>query len=61
MDELNAVRVPVLVVQGDRDAFGIPPRRRGRTLVVAEGADHSLKEGLDDVHRGVARFLRRVI
>ena len=60
-DELNAVRVPVLVVQGDRDAFGMPPRRRGRTLVVAEGADHSLKKGLDDVHRGVARFLRRVV
>jgi predicted alpha/beta-hydrolase family hydrolase len=60
-DELNAVRVPVLVVQGDRDAFGMPPRRRGRTLVVAQGADHSLKKGLDDVHRGVARFLRRVV
>jgi predicted alpha/beta-hydrolase family hydrolase len=61
MGELNAVQVPVLVVQGDRDAFGMPARRRGRTRVVAEGADHSLKRGLDDVHRGVARFLRRVV
>lgn len=61
LDELDAVRVPVLVVQGDRDAFGMPPRRRGRTLVVAEGADHSLKKGLDDVHRGVTKFLRRVL
>jgi predicted alpha/beta-hydrolase family hydrolase len=62
MDELNDVRVPVLVVQGDRDAFGMPPpRRRGRTLVVAEGADHSLKKGLDDVYRGVTKFLRRVL
>ena len=62
MDELNDVRVPVLVVQGDRDAFGMPPpRRRGRTLVVAEGADHSLKKGLGDVHRGVTKFLRRVL
>jgi uncharacterized protein len=61
MDELDAVRVPVLVVQGDRDAFGMPPRRRGRTLVVAEGADHSLKKGLGDVHRGVTRFLHRVL
>lgn len=61
LDELNAVHVPVLVVQGDRDAFGMPPRRRGRTLIVAEGADHSLKKGLDDVHRGVTRFLRRVL
>ena len=61
MDELNGVRVPVLVVQGDRDAFGMPPGRRGRTLVVSEGADHSLKKGLGDVHRGVTKFLRRVI
>lgn len=61
LDELNAVGVPVLVVQGDRDAFGMPPRRRGRTVTVAAGADHSLKKGLADVHRGVARFLRRVV
>ena len=61
MDELDGVRVPVLVVQGDRDAFGMPPRRRGRTLVVAEGADHSLKKGLGDVHRGVTKFLNRVL
>ena len=61
MDELNAVSVPVLVVQGDRDAFGMPPRRRGRTLVVAEGADHSLKKGLGDLDRGVTRFLKRVL
>ncbi|HJR89321.1 MAG TPA: alpha/beta family hydrolase [Aeromicrobium sp.] len=61
LDELNSVRVPVLVIQGDRDAFGIPPRRRGRTLVVAEGADHSLKKGLNDVNRGVTRFLRRIL
>jgi predicted alpha/beta-hydrolase family hydrolase len=61
MDELDAVRVPVLVVQGNCDAFGMPPRRRGRTLVVAAGADHSLKKGLGDVHRGVTRFLRRIL
>ena len=61
MDELNAVRVPALVVQGDRDAFGMPPRRRGRTLVVAKGADHSLKKGLGDVHRGVTTFLHRIL
>lgn len=61
LDELDLVRVPVLVIQGDRDAFGIPPRRRGRTLVVAERADHSLKKGLDHVNRGVTRFLRRIV
>jgi predicted alpha/beta-hydrolase family hydrolase len=36
--ELTAVPVPVLVVQGDRDAFGVPP---GATLV--PGADHGFR------------------
>ena len=38
LPELEAVAVPVLVVQGDRDAFGVPP---GATLV--PGADHGFK------------------
>ena len=29
LEELDAVEVPTLVVQGTRDAFGMPPRRRG--------------------------------
>lgn len=61
LDELDAVRVPVLVVQGDVDAFGMPPRRRGRTLKVAKGADHSLKKGLVDVRAAVATFLPKVL
>lgn len=42
--ELDAVKVPVLVVQGASDPFGMPPRRRGRRVVVVEG-DHSLRKG----------------
>lgn len=61
LDELDAVGVPVLVLQGDRDAFGMPPRKRGRTLVVLEGADHSLKKGLDQVRLSVGQFLNRVL
>ncbi len=61
LDELDAVRVPVLVVQGDRVAFGMPPRRRGRSVVVATGADHSLKRGLGDVRSAVAKFLAKVL
>ncbi len=38
LSELTAVRVPVLVVQGDRDAFGVPP---GAVLV--PGADHGFR------------------
>jgi uncharacterized protein len=45
LDELDGVRVPVLVVQGASDPFGMPPRRRGRRLLVVEG-DHSLRKGV---------------
>lgn len=38
LEELTAVRVPVLVVQGDRDPFGMPP---GATVV--PGADHGFR------------------
>lgn len=40
--ELASVRVPVLVVQGDRDPFGLPKGGRGRKVVVVPG-DHSLR------------------
>jgi predicted alpha/beta-hydrolase family hydrolase len=41
LDELDAVKVPVLVVQGERDPFGMPPRRRGRRVVAVPGT-HTL-------------------
>jgi hypothetical protein len=40
--ELDAVSVPVLVVQGERDPFGMPPEAPGRTVAVVAG-DHGLK------------------
>jgi uncharacterized protein len=43
--ELDAVRVPTLVVQGVRDRFGMPPPRAGRT-VVQVSADHALRGDL---------------
>ena len=42
LPELDAVRVPTLVVQGERDPFGIPPRSELRTVVLVPG-DHSLR------------------
>src|SRR5438094_774245 len=42
--ELDGVKVPVFVVQGASDPFGMPPKRRGRTVPVVEG-DHSLRKG----------------
>lgn len=41
--ELDGAGVPVCVVQGDRDPFGMPPADVDREVVVIDGADHSLK------------------
>jgi predicted alpha/beta-hydrolase family hydrolase len=59
--ELDAVRVPVLVVQGDRDPFGMPPRRRGRTLLVVEGGDHNLRTHLDATAKAVVSFVTSTV
>ena len=40
--ELDAVEVPTLVVQGDRDPFGMPPDGPNRTVTSIPGT-HSLK------------------
>jgi hypothetical protein len=42
LSELDDVRVPVLVIQGERDPFGMPPAGPGRTVVVVPG-DHALR------------------
>ncbi len=41
--ELAAPTVPVLVVQGERDPFGIPPEAPGRTVTVLDGATHTIR------------------
>src|SRR5262245_9473651 len=40
--ELDSVRVPTLVVQGERDPFGIPPPGPARTVTLIPGT-HSLR------------------
>jgi len=42
LPELDAVRVPVLVVQGERDPFGMPPDAPGRTVARVPGT-HALR------------------
>jgi uncharacterized protein len=42
LPELEAVTVPMLVVQGERDPFGIPPAGPTRTVALVPG-DHSLR------------------
>lgn len=58
LGELRSVDVPVLVVQGERDAFGRPEPAAGREVVLLPG-DHSLKADPDAVGRTVAEWLQR--
>jgi predicted alpha/beta-hydrolase family hydrolase len=60
VDELDAVTVPVLVVQGERDPFGMPPAAEQRTVVQVPG-DHGLKADLDAVASAVRTWLPSVV
>ncbi len=57
LDELAMPTVPVLVVQGDRDPFGMPPDAPGRRVVIVEGGDHSLRRGRAVIEAAVTEFL----
>jgi uncharacterized protein len=54
--ELDAVTVPVLVVQGRRDRFGIPPAAARRTVVQVAG-DHSLRTAVAAIDTAVRPWL----
>jgi hypothetical protein len=57
LPELEAVSVPVLIVQGERDPFGMPPAAPGREVVRVAGA-HSLRSPAA-VEAAVADWLPR--
>jgi predicted alpha/beta-hydrolase family hydrolase len=59
--ELDAANVPVLVVQGDRDPFGMPPPATGRTIVVIPGADHALRKDTAVIAAAVTGFVTSVV
>jgi predicted alpha/beta-hydrolase family hydrolase len=60
-DELDAVRVPVLVVQGDGDPFGMPaPDPRGGRQVVTVKGNHSLRSELESVRGAIAQWLSQL-
>lgn len=56
LDELDAVAVPVLVIQGERDPFGMPPDAPGRTVVRIAG-DHGLKADRAGLESAVVAWL----
>jgi predicted alpha/beta-hydrolase family hydrolase len=60
LPELDAVTVPTLVVQGDRDPFGVPPAATDRTVVQVHG-NHSLRTDLQAVAAAVADWLPGVV
>jgi predicted alpha/beta-hydrolase family hydrolase len=60
LPELDAVTVPMLVVQGARDPFGIPPVGARRTVVQVPG-DHSLRTDLEAVAAAVRAWLPSVV
>jgi uncharacterized protein len=60
LPELEAVGVPVLVVQGERDRFGMPPAGPDRTVVKVPG-DHSLRKDPAAVAEAVNAWLPGVV
>jgi hypothetical protein len=56
LDELDAVTVPTLVVQGTRDAFGMPPTAANRVVVRVQG-DHGLRTDKQAIAAAVRDWL----
>lgn len=58
--ELSAVTVPALVIQGERDPFGMPNGSDTCRVVVVPG-DHSLKKDLAAVRAAIEGWLPQVV
>ena len=56
--ELAAAGTPVLVVNGDRDPFGIPEKSDATNVVVLPGETHSLARNPAAIGEAVADWLR---
>jgi predicted alpha/beta-hydrolase family hydrolase len=59
LPELEAAGVPVLVVQGRNDRFGMPPAGPERTVAVVRG-DHGLKSDETGLIAAVGEWLSRL-
>ena len=56
LPELEAVCVPVLIVQGENDRFGMPPKGPKRKVVKVRG-DHGLKSDPEAISAAVGDWL----
>jgi predicted alpha/beta-hydrolase family hydrolase len=60
LTELDAVTVPMLVVQGERDQFGVPPSGPGREVVQVPG-NHSLRTDVPAVAAAAREWLATIV
>ena len=60
LPELEAVGVPVLIVQGESDPFGMPPEAKGRQVVKLKG-NHSLRSDKPGLQAAVRAWLPTVL
>jgi uncharacterized protein len=60
LPELEAVDVPVLIVQGASDPFGMPPEGPSRRVVTVKG-NHSLSGDMPALGAAVEEWLRRLV
>jgi uncharacterized protein len=60
LDELDAVTVPVLVIQGRSDPFGMPPEAPNREVVKVAG-NHSLAKSRDAVAAAIGDWLVKTL
>jgi len=58
-DELDQVAVPVLVVQGESDPFGMPPPGPNRKVIPIAG-NHSLRSDVEAMRTAISEWLAEV-
>jgi predicted alpha/beta-hydrolase family hydrolase len=58
LPELESVPVPVLIVQGESDPFGMPPEAPERRVVRLRG-NHRLASDVNGLRTAVREFLER--
>jgi uncharacterized protein len=56
LPELEAVKIPVLIVQGESDRFGMPPEASNRQVAKVRG-DHGLKSDPEAITAAVREWL----
>ena len=60
IDELDQLTVPTLVVQGERDPFGMPPAAPGRVVAKVAG-DHSLRKDSGAIRAAIRDWLEAIL